>query len=66
MGAEENRIPGIILDEDETNQTIEDLVEEVIIIVRLAGQSQLYTFDMSNNHSLIAKIFEDIEEEDLN
>ena len=66
MAENDNRIQGIILDDEEISQAVEDLVEEVIVLIRLEGQSQLYAFDMSNKHTLISKIFEELDEEDMN
>lgn len=48
---DDTRIPGLILDEDSDKDSESDLdetVEEIIIILRLKGQSQPYAIDVTN------------------
>ena len=46
---EDTRIPGLILDEEVSSiEDLDEVVEEVIIILRLKGQVQLYAIDVTN------------------
>ncbi len=45
----DTRIPGLILDEDVSSiEDLDEVVEEIIIILRLKGQAQLYAIDVTN------------------
>jgi len=46
---EGTRIPGLILDEDVSSvEDLDEVVEEIIIILRLKGQAQPYAIDVTN------------------
>ena len=55
-------ISGLILDQPEET-TIGNLVEEVIVFIRLSGQRQVYAFDVTDNEDLVTHIINEIEEE---
>ncbi len=58
--SKDTEITGLIIDEPES--VIEDLVEEVIVVIKLKEQSQVYAFDVTNNEDLVTQIFNEVEE----
>ena len=61
-GNKSSGISGLIIDEPEES-VVGQLVEEVIVCIRLTGQKQVYAFDVTDNEALVAHIFDEVEEE---
>ena len=59
-------IQGLILDDDEQAEAVERLIDEVLVVVRLKGQSQVYAFDVTDNAELVKHIISEVEEEEIN
>ena len=61
----ESQISGLMIDEP-ADQTFSDMVEEVLVIIRLKGQRPVYAFDVTDNLPLVAQIVSEVEEEVVN
>jgi len=65
MAEEENKsagISGLILDTPQSS-VVGDLVEEVIVVIRLKDQNQVYAFDVTDNEDLVIHVLNEVEEE---
>jgi len=61
-----DKLTGIILDDmEESEEELDLMVEESILILRLKGQDKLYAFDLSKNKNLRNLIISNLTDDDL-